>query len=280
MGLVALGIGGCAALVGQGPRKSERSSSVVDFLYPRQSEPLITPGVPVLRLPLRVGVAFVPANSARGHSSSLGGTFSEQQKTVLLQRVAAEFKSYPFIQSIEVIPNSYLRPGGGFENLDQVRALLRLDVVALVAFDQIQFTQENKLSLAYWTIVGAYFFKGNRNDTHTLLEAVVYDIPSRQLLFRSPGVSQVRDSSTMVEVRERLRAASATGFEQATDDMVRNLKGELAAFQERVKSAPANHQVARIEHRPGYSGGGATSVWFVGGLALLFLARWHVRRTA
>lgn len=267
-------------MVREGPRKSERSSSVVDFLYPQQSEPLITPGIPVLRLPLRVGVAFVPSASTRGNSSYYSGTFSEQQKTVLLRRVAEEFKAYPFIQSIEVIPSTYLRPGGGFENLNQVRGLLGLDVVALVAFDQIQFTQENKLSLAYWTVVGAYLFKGNRNDTHTLLEAVVYDIASRKLLFRSPGVSQVRDSSTMVEVRERLRAASAAGFEQATDDMIRNLKSELASFQERVKSAPANNQVARIEHRPGYSGGGATGAWFIGGLALLLAARWCVRRTA
>ena len=29
----------------RGPRKTEKSSSVVDFLYPQQTEPLITPGV-------------------------------------------------------------------------------------------------------------------------------------------------------------------------------------------------------------------------------------------
>ena len=278
--LGALLLGGCAAFVPDGPRKSEKSSSVVDFLYPRQAEPLVTPAVPVLRLPLRVGVAFVPAASPRGRITYGTGNFSELQKTELLRRVADEFKAYPFIQSIEVIPSSYLRPGGGFENLDQLRGLLGLDVVALVAFDQIQFTQENKLSLTYWTIVGAYLFKGNRNDTHTLLEAVVYDIASRKLLFRAPGASQVRDTSTMVEVRERLRLASASGFDQAANDMVRNLKAELASFQERVKAAPAGRQVARIEHRPGYSGGGATEAWFIAGLALLGLARWLSRRAA
>lgn len=276
-GLAALLLAGCAAFLPDGPRKSEQSSSVVDFLYPRQAEPLVSPGVPVLRLPLRVGVAFVPSAPGRGRGFSTG-TFSEQQKTVLLRRVAEEFKAYPFIQSIDVIPATYLRPGGGFENLDQVRGLLGLDVVALVAFDQIQFTQENKLSLAYWTIVGAYLLKGNRNDTHTLLEAVVYDIASRKLLFRAPGVSQLRDTSTMVEVRERLRLASATGFSEASDDLARNLKAELASFQERVKSAPAGQQVARIEHRPGYRGGGATGAWFVAALAALGLARWLARR--
>jgi rhombotail lipoprotein len=275
--LLTFSLVGCAAMLRNSPRKSEKSSSVVDYLYPRLTEPLITPGVPVLRLPLRVGLAFVPPAGGRGGNSA--GEFSEQQKSVLLQRVAAEFKANTFIQSIDVIPTTYLRPGGGFENLDQVRGLLGLDVVALVAFDQIQFTQENKLSLAYWTIVGAYLVNGNKNDTHTLLEAVVYDIPSRKLLFRSPGVSQIQDTSTMVEVRERLRKASATGFDKATDDLITNLKTELASFRERVKTAPAGNQIARIEHRPGYSGGGTIDAWLAGGLALLGIARWLSRRS-
>lgn len=258
------------------PRKSERSSSVVDFLYPYEAERVDSPGIPVLRLPLRVGVAFVPGVSSRGWSPA--GSFSEQQKSVLLQRVADEFKGRPFIQSIEVIPSTYLRPRGGFENLAQLRGLLGVDVIVLVAFDQLQFTQENKLSLAYWTIVGAYLFKGNRNDTHTLLEAVVYDIPSRKLLFRAPGVSQVKDASTMVEVRERLRAASATGFDLAAGDLVKNLQAELASFQERVKNAPAGGAVARIEHRPGYSGGGSFEGWSAGAIAaLLAFAAWRRR---
>jgi rhombotail lipoprotein len=247
-----------------GPRKTEKSSSVVDYLYPRQQEPLVTPGVPVLRLPLRVGLAFVPSGGPRG--SQARHDFSEQQKNELLARVADQFREHKFIQSIEIIPTTYLRPGGGFENLDQVRSLLGLDVVALVAYDQLQFTDQNKLSLAYWTIVGAYLIKGNRNDTHTLLEAVVYDIPSRKLLFRAPGANQIGASSTVVEVDQRLRQDSTRSFDLAANDLIANLKKELAAFQERVKSAPAGSELARIEHRPGYTGGGTT-----GPLAALLL---------
>lgn len=251
-----------------GPRKTERSSSVVDYLYPREAQPLVTPGVPVLRLPLRVGLAFVPAGGARGYQAR--ADFSEQQKNDLLERVAAQFRDQKFIQSIEIIPTTYLRPGGGFENLDQVRSLLGLDVVALVAYDQLQFTDQNKLSLAYWTIVGAYFIRGNKNDTHTLLEAVVYDIPSRKLLFRAPGANQVGANSTVIEVDQRLRDDSGRSFALAADDLIANLKRELAAFQERVKSAPAGSEVARIEHRPGYTGGGALGPALL--LALLGLA--------
>lgn len=235
------------------------------FLYPNQNEPLIAPATPVLRLPLRVGLAFAP-----GADEARAGEFTEAQKTALLKRVAAEFKSRPFIQSIEVLPSSYLRPGGGFENLGQVRALLGIDVMVLLSYDQVQFTDENRLSLAYWTIVGAYFFKGNKNDTHTLMEAVVYDIPSRKLLFRAPGASQIAAGSTMVEIRQQLRVDGVKGFEQATDDLTRNLKEELTAFSERVKSAPGEVQ---IEHKPGYAGAGVMPLWFAGALALLGLAR-------
>ncbi|MBI5688665.1 MAG: rhombotarget lipoprotein [Verrucomicrobia bacterium] len=273
---LALSLAGCATW-GPGSRKSEKSSSVVDFLYPKQAEPLITPGVPVLRLPLRVGIAFVPP-PAGGRGGYGGVEFSEAQKSDLLNRVAAEFRANEFIQSIDVIPTTYLRPGGGFENLDQVRALLGLDVVVLLAFDQVQFTDQNKLSLAYWTIVGAYLFRGNKNDTHTLLEAVVYDIASRKLLFRAPGASNISASSTVVEVRDRLRRDSAVGFNEANKDLIKNLQAELAAFKERVKNAPPEAQVARIEHRPGYKGGGALGPGFAGALALLGLVRWLHRR--
>ena len=249
-----------------GPRKTEKSSSVVDFLYPQQTEPLVTPGVPVLRLPLRVGLAFVPTGAAQNWA----GDFSEAQKTNLLKRVAEEFKANQFIATIDVIPTTYLRPGGGFDNLDRVKALLGLDVVVLVAYDQVQFTDQNKLSLAYWTIVGAYIFKGNKNDTDTLLEAVVYDIPSRKLLFRAPGSHRQKATSTGIEVRDNLRKDSAESFERAADDLIANLKTELAAFRERIKQAPDQ---VRIEHRPGYTGGGAVEAWFAGLLALLGLAR-------
>lgn len=270
VGLVSLVmlISACALFDLRGPRKTEKSSSVVDYLYPNQNEPIITPGVPVLHLPLRVGLAFVPVASERG----LSGDFAEAQKSDLLKRVAAEFRSNAFIQSIEVIPTSYLRPRGGFENLDQVRNLLGLDVIVLVAYDQLQFTDENKLSLAYWTIVGAYFFKGNKNDTQTLLEAVVYDIPSRKLLFRAPGSSQLKATATGVEVRGRLRQDSAVGFEKAADDLIANLKTELAAFRERIKNTPGE---VKIEHRPGYTGSGELGAGICGALLVMgLLRRW------
>lgn len=242
--LAALAVlSGCAVWSG---RRAHRASSVVNFLYPDENQPLVIPSTPELELPLRVGIAFVPGGAGRDEG------FTAMQKQALLKGVADEFRALPFVQSIEVVPESYLRPAGGFANLDQLRGLLGIDVIVLVGYDQAQFTEDNGYSLAYWTIVGAYFVHGNRNDTHTLMEASVYDIRSRALLFRAPGSNQTKASVELVNVERDLRGDSGHSFAAATADLAANLHTELGLFQQRVKEGKAD---ARIVHRPGYSGG-------------------------
>jgi rhombotail lipoprotein len=266
--LVVFGVIGCNTF----SQKHGRSSSIVNFLYSKNSHTIADQTIPVLNLPLRVGIAFVPPNSAgRGNYNFDESGLSEMQKTVLMQKVRASFKAYPFVQSIEVVPSSYLRDEGGFENLDQLRGLLGIDVIVLLAYDQVQFTNDSFLSLAYWTIVGAYVVEGNKNDTHTLMEAAVYDIPSRHLLFRAPGASQVKGRSTAIAINEELRAASAQSFDDAIKDVIKNLDTQLADFRERVKNAPGE---VKIVNKPGYSGGGAFDAAWAAAFGLIALARW------
>ena len=271
VGLVALVGGGCFSM---GGRKTERSSSVVNYLYPNQANPLPPTTIPVLRLPLRVGVAFVPAGNGANRFYAESG-ITEVQKSALLERVAAEFKGRDYIQNIEIIPSSYLRAGGGFDNLNQVRSLLGVDVVALVAYDQVQFTNANLLSLSYWTIVGAYIFHGDQNDTQTLMESAVYDIESRHLLFRAPGASQVKAGAAAMYLAENLRNDSAKGFDLATTELIKNLKAQLESFRERVKNSPGE---VKIEHKPGYTGGGSFGGVFAAALGALALARFIAGR--
>ena len=130
----------------------------------------------------------------------------------LMERISAEFRSLPFVRDIDLIPTDYLTNGGGFTNLDQIRTMYGIDVITLVSYDQVQHTDEGMLSLSYWTIVGAYTVKGEKNDTSTMVDAVLYDIPSRKLLFRAPGTSRVKGSSTLVNLSEQLRTDSLNGF--------------------------------------------------------------------
>jgi rhombotail lipoprotein len=132
------------------------------------------------------------------------------------------------------------------------------------------------LSLTYWTIVGAYVVPGEKNDTHTMLDAVVYDIKSRKMLFRAPGTSHIKGKATLVNLSEELRANSEEGFNGAAKEMITNLDQQLASFKEKVKERPAEYKVV---HSQGYSGGGSfdlITLAMLVGLGVYFL--WMRRR--
>lgn len=262
----------CLALSGCATGSTRNATSIVDYLYPNTREPVISPSIPVLTLPTRVGIAFVPGARAQESGTVFGGmrrgpqggALTEAKRVAVMQEVANHFKKYPFVKDIEIIPSAYLTPKGGFANLDQIRTMYGLDVIALVSFDQTQFTDEGVLSLAYWTIVGAYVVKAQKNDTHTMLDAVVYDIPSRKMLFRAPGTSHIKGSATLINLSEQLRKDSEVGFNDATRQMIVNLDQQLVAFRERVKERPAEYTVVQTQ---GTRGGGALD-----GLMLALLA--------
>ena len=207
------------------------SSSLVDYLYPQGEIPPSPEGqVPNLKLPLTVGLAFVPAQSAGGQ------VLTETQRIKLLNDVKAAFAGRDYIREITVIPDAYMRSGRGFGALEQTARLYGLDVMALVSYDQVTHTAERTSSLLYWTIVGAYLVKGNKNDVSTFVDTAVFDVPTRKLLFRAPGLNEFKSSSTLVDLERDVRMAQQQGFERAMADMTVNLDNELATFKERIRT--------------------------------------------
>ncbi len=258
--------GGCASLwqeVGSpGAARQGVSSSLVDYLYPGGEEPPRVEGtVPELKLPLRVGLAFVPAVSSQTPG------LSEAHKAELLGRVRDAFSAREFIASIEVIPDTYLRSRRGFESLEQVGRLYQLDVMALVSYDQVVHTDERASSILYWTIVGAYVVKGSKNDVQTFVDTAIFDIPTRRLLFRAPGVDKLSANTTLIGSSDDLRQSREESFSLAMQDMTGNLSSELDVFRERIKQDKS----VMVSHRPGYSGGGAGNpvLWFLIYLAIV-----------
>jgi rhombotail lipoprotein len=57
--------------------------------------------------------------------------------------------------------------------------------MALVSYDQVTYTEDNKWPVGYLTIVGAYIVKGMINDTTTLVDLAVVDPKTRSLLLRA-----------------------------------------------------------------------------------------------
>jgi rhombotail lipoprotein len=258
-----------AVTVGCATTQSRQTTSIVDYLYPEAREPVMDQGIPVLTLPMRIGVAFVPDAPGRGAI-----VLTEARKRQLLDEVAEHFRSRDFVKNIEVIPSAYLRPQGGFQNLDQLRTMYGVDVIALVSYDQAQFTDADFRSLAYWTIVGAYVVRGEKNSTHTMVDAVIIDIPSRKMLFRAPGTSLVKGTATPVNLAEQLRRDADRGFEEAVTQMIGNLDQELVVFQERVQENPEEFRVVRTgDYRGGGSFGIGSGVLF----ALLLAGGWWAR---
>src|ERR1039458_4908734 len=191
-----------------GKSERRRANSLYNYLYSSEAGHRDVETIPVLSLPLRVGIAFVPPDRPKGggnYNPPEETVFSESQKMDLMKKISGQFKSYPFIKSVELVPTAYLVPRGGLDNLDQVRTMYGVDVMVLLSYDQVQFTDQGLLSLSYWTIVGAYVIQGEKNDTQTMLDGAVYDIASRKLLFRAPGLSTVKGSATPVNLSEQLR---------------------------------------------------------------------------
>jgi rhombotail lipoprotein len=246
-----------AGCVGSLPA-TRRVNSALDFLYP---EGLATPrpaSEVTLRLPLRVGIAFAPGRQQQMDP------ISEGHKRRLLEEVAAAFRANPAVGQLVVIPSAYLQPGGSFTNLDRLRSSLGLDLVALVSYDQAQFTESTRASWSYLTVVGALLIDGERNDTRTVMDAVVYDIPSRALLFRAAGESTVKGRSGPYTVARKRRLHAVEGFERATESLIENLRSALEEFDRQARSGtvqgPGTPAVAMYDRqgaRIGTSGAGA-----------------------
>ncbi len=233
-----------------GMSRNHKTTSIIDYLYADKNQPLVSESIPHLSLPLNVGIAFVP-------DSTYASPLTEQNKYELLSRVGKRFEQQTFVNHVAIIPSAYLNHQGGFTNLEQIKTMYNIDVIALISYDQKQFTDEGIWSVAYWTIIGAYIIPGEKNDTHTMLDAVLYDIASQQLLFRAPGTSHIKGNSTPINLSEELREDSLEGFFHASSVLMTNLETELSRFKERVKNKPEQYKVS---YKPNYSGAGSFGV--------------------
>ncbi len=206
----------CAGFSG-GSRREGVSSSLVEYLYPEgEKPPTQSRQFPQLRLPLTIGVAFVPLKPGGSHA------LSEAERMKMLYDVKTAISGRDFIEEIAVIPEAYMRAGRGFTTVEETARLYGLDVMALVSYDLVKNTAEKASSLLYWTIVGATAVEGNKNDVQTFVDTAVFDVATKKLLFRAPGASETQNE------RQALELAMA--------EMTKNLDDELARFNERIRT--------------------------------------------
>ncbi|MEX8518615.1 MAG: rhombotarget lipoprotein [Leptothrix sp. (in: b-proteobacteria)] len=239
--LGALSLTGCASM--EAGNKQRQVASVLSFLFPGKQEPEPpSERIAELKVPFRIGVAFVPDTAAAEFR------LAEAERQGLASKVRDAFAGYPFIGHIEIVPSLYLEPGGGFANLERVGSLLNLDVVALISYDQVQHADASGWSFLYWTGVGAYVIEGDHYEALTAVECTVFDIRSHRLLMRAGATSTNKGDATLVSFSEKARAGRAQSFAEAMDRMVASLQQEVRTFRDKAPKDP----MIRLVLPPGY----------------------------
>jgi rhombotail lipoprotein len=264
--IAALALSGCTALsrIACSPNcgaKAHSASSLVEFLYPHGRVPPPDEAIPELRVPLRVGLAFLPSQNSYG---AAGPTAAQRDE--LLERIRRRFADRKFVSEIVAIPDYYLQHNRGFGGLQAVQRLYSIDVMALVSYDQVSHLDDNKWSLGYLTIVGAYVLKGSHHDVATLVDLAVVDPVTRSLVLRAGGTDTRNGNTTLVDQDREVRESSAAGFANATGQMIDNFDRALTKFEADVKAGKANVRVA--SRSSGGRAGGVGSLG-LGALAVL-----------
>lgn len=141
--LASVGLLIFALLCGCSSQQVSTKSSVVDYLYPQTAAPHVSPSVPLLKLPIKLGIAFVPeqASVKRGinfwtDTSINSNGLTEMHKMKILEKIAEHFRAQKFIGDIQTIPSAYLTQQGSFTNLDQIKTMYGIDVIALISYDK------------------------------------------------------------------------------------------------------------------------------------------------
>lgn len=244
------------------------STPLVDFLYPQGEVPK-SDATPELKLPLTVGLSFLPGRAGQE-------PLDARQKEEILGNIREHFRTLSYVRDIVIISDGYLNTRGGFDSLQQLARLQHLDVIALVSYDQLAKRSENNRSLAYLTIVGAFLMHGSESQTSTLLDLAVVEPDTRSLLLRAAGTSYTSGTSTAVRQGAALDQQSSQGLTTAAAQLNLNLERELTAFSERVR---AGNGPVRVVQRSG--GGAAFDVLSLApllGMTLLVAFRRHGTR--
>ena len=248
------------------------ASSLVDFLYPRYEVPQEST-IPQLRTPLRVGLAFLP--EGKGQQDALPAAQKEQ----LLEQIRKRFRDRKFVSEIVIIPDYYLGSARGFTGLEGVQRLYSVDLMALVSYDQVSHVDDNRLSLSYLTIIGAYVVKGSSHDVTTLVDLAVVDPATRSLVLRAGGTDTRNGNSTLIGQQRESRNASAKSFNAATGHLIDNFDAALLKFEADVRSGKANVRVTERNSRPATQGGGSSSWPEVLFLMVLAVAAVNLRKS-
>ena len=113
--LVATLLGGCSQFWLATSGEKTVSSSLVSYLYPEGMKTPIVPGTPVLKLPLRAGIAFVPGADPQAALQAKGNSLHIWEGGKAILKIRALLPGVgPTNRNISPTPGS--RPGAWTPN--------------------------------------------------------------------------------------------------------------------------------------------------------------------
>lgn len=249
--LVSLSLSGCSLIWNMATlnRHDHASSTLVGFLYENGEAPP-SDETPQLQVPLRVGLSFLPTDPRSNDAPSAA------EREQVLSAVRERFRSLPYVTEIVIVPDYYLHTGrsDGLLQLEQLSKLYKLDLYALVSYDQVVENSLNARSLSYFTIVGAFVMRGDHHETHTLIDLAVVDPHSRALVLRAAGTSRASGSATMVDSEAKEMRLRRRGLELASAELLENFARELTDFEARVRDGTAPVRVVKRDRIGGGTG--------------------------
>ncbi|MFH1027848.1 MAG: rhombotarget lipoprotein [Pseudomonadota bacterium] len=234
-------------------RTNQSQSNLATFLFGGATPQRPAQKVP-LALPARVGVAFVPGDPA---SSNIPETIKKEVVDAVKSQLS---KHSRYVAGAQSIPTMYLSPKGGVSNLEQVAEQFDVDVIVLLGANQFQKHERNPLAAFLdLTVIGSFVIPGNTVDTSTVLEAAVYHVPSRALIFRTDGSDEKASRSTAFGSTRAAHNDAVSSIEDASGKLVVSISNALVGFEKFDVSKAT--EISPISDAADISGAGRDNYW-------------------
>ena len=187
---------------------------VKDSLVSPHKEPLVFPAtVAILMIP-PTNIVMVPGSTLHIAAESL--------KNELL-------KNKDYVNGVRIISSRDIK---GKVNLNTIRDMYGVDILAILTYEQDQRSTQNSLAtFLNLAIVPAYTVPSIKLTTSTVVDGKIVHIPSNSIIFRTSGVNERSTYLTPVSTLEgRPNEESIAGLQSAVSDLGNNVGKILAGL--------------------------------------------------
>ena len=210
---------------------------------------------PILRFPARIGIArldharltAVPADEAKAWEETakrLGGDFGEfvpVSPLVAAMVAPAPADPAPAWRNLYAPDLGVAYAQRAIEDIRLAAARQHLDAVLIYETDATDDTKSNPLSLAEWTLIGAFVIPTENVRAEGIAQAILLDVRNgypygtvQDSADDAAATARFETGETRTALRDRVRVAAVAKLATDAEAMMRKLRPELAALDKKV----------------------------------------------